>query len=67
MKTYLETCEQHEGESIAYANSSGCPACNQIEQLDEYHEDEINDLTDSITDLENRIDELEGELEEKND
>lgn len=66
-KVYLEICEAHGDDSIVYQDNGGCPACNQIEELNEHHEDEINDLNDSITDLENRVDELESELEEKND
>ena len=65
----MDICGEH-NKDIAYSLGKGwdkCPACLQIQELNEVHEDEVNDLNDSITELEDKIDELQEELEEKND
>ncbi len=64
----MEVCNEH-GEPIVYVGTryDECPACAELKDLRENHEDEVDELKGEIGDLENQVSSLEDETESLKD
>lgn len=60
----MNTCEEH-GKGILVYEGWSCPACDQLEELQNKHDQIVNDYEQQVNEADDRIVELESELEAK--
>lgn len=58
----MDICGEH-GDEIAYAGRE-CPACEQVERLQDEYKETIDNLEQDLGDADDRIDELTDQLKE---